>query len=136
MAMSRTAVAVMATLLSMGVLDAIWLTTMTTRLYRRQLPSLLLDTPSWAPALAFYLLYAMGVVVLVVRPALDGEWPLGRAIAVGALLGLVAYGTYDLTNQATLRGWSMVVTAVDMAWGASLTAVVAALAITAARRFS
>lgn len=134
--MGRTAVAVLATLLSMGVLDAIWLTTMTTRLYRRQLPGLLLDAPSLAPALAFYLLYAAGVVVLVVRPALEGEWSVGRVVAVGALLGLVAYGTYDLTNQATIRGWSMVVTVVDIAWGASLTAVVVAIAVTAARRFS
>ena len=134
--MSRTAVAVIATLLSMGVLDAIWLATMTSRVYRRQLSDLLLDTPIWAPALAFYLLYAVGVVVLVVRPALDGEWSLGRAVGVASLLGLVAYGTYDLTNQATLRGWSMVVTVIDMAWGASLTAVVAAIAITAARRFT
>ncbi|MSQ29772.1 MAG: DUF2177 family protein, partial [Dehalococcoidia bacterium] len=95
--MPRTAAAVIATLLSMGVLDAIWLTTMTTRLYRKQLSGLLLDTPSWAPAIAFYLLYAVGVMVLIVRPALDGEWSLGRVVAVGALLGLVAYGTYDLT---------------------------------------
>ena len=134
--MPRTAVAVIATLLSMGALDAIWLGTMTSRLYRKQLSGLLLDTPSWAPALAFYLLYAVGVVVLLVRPALEGEWPLGRVVAVGALLGLVAYGTYDLTNQATVRGWSVIVTAVDMAWGASLTAVVATIAVTAARRFS
>ena len=133
--MGRTAVAVIATLLSMGVLDAIWLTTMTSRIYRKQLPGLLLDTPSWPPALAFYLLYAAGVVVLVVRPALDGEWTLGRVIALGALLGLVAYGTYDLTNQATIRGWSMLVTAVDLIWGATLTAAVAAIAVTAARRF-
>lgn len=75
--MSRTAVSFLATLLSLGVLDAIWLTTMTTRLYRRQLSGLLLATPSWAPAFAFYLLYAVGVVVLVVRPALDGDWSLG-----------------------------------------------------------
>lgn len=134
--MPRTAVAVFATLLSMGILDAIWLTTMTTRLYRRQLPDLLLDTPSWAPALAFYLLYALGVVVLVVQPALDGQWPLNRALVAGVLLGLVAYGTYDLTNQATVRGWSIVVTAVDMAWGASLTAAVTAIAITVVRRFT
>lgn len=134
--MPRTAVAAVATLLSMGVLDAAWLMTMTTRLYRKQLPDLLLDTPSWAPAVAFYLLYAVGVVTLLVRPALEGDWALGRVVAMGALFGLVAYGTYDLTNQATVRGWSMVVTTVDMAWGASLTAVVAAIAITAARRFA
>lgn len=133
--MSQATIAAAATLLSMGVLDAIWLSTMTARLYRRQLPGLLLDTPSWVPALAFYVLYALGVVVLVVLPALDHEYSLARTILVGALLGLVAYGTYDLTNQATLRGWSSVVTLVDMTWGASLTAIVVGIAVTAARRF-
>ncbi len=133
--MNQTIIAAVATLVSMAILDAIWLATMTTRLYRRQLPGLLLDTPSWGPAVAFYLLYAVGVVVLVVLPALEYEHPLGRAILYGALLGLVAYGTYDLTNQATLRGWSTVVTLVDMTWGASLTAVVVCIAVTAARRF-
>lgn len=133
--MNRAAVAVIATLLSTGVLDAIWLSTMTARLYRKQLPGLLLDTPSWAPAVAFYLLYSVGVVVLVVLPALDRERSVGGVLITGAILGLVAYGTYDLTNQATIRGWSMLVTAVDMVWGATLTAVVAAVALTAARRF-
>ncbi len=132
--MNQTAIAVVATLLSMAVLDAIWLTTMTTRLYRRELPGLLLDSPNWLPAVAFYVLYATGVVLLVVLPALDRDIGLGRAVLSGALLGLVAYGTYDLTNQATLRGWSTVVTAVDMAWGASLTAIVVGIAVTAARR--
>lgn len=84
--------------------------------------------------MAFYVLYAVGVVVLVVLPALEHEHPLGRAILYGALLGLVAYGTYDLTNQATLRGWSSVVTLVDMTWGAFLTGVVVAIAVTMARR--
>ena len=132
--MSQTTIAVAATLLSMAVLDAIWLATMTSRLYRRQLPGLLLDAPSWAPAVAFYVLYAIGAVVLVVLPALERDLALGRAVLYGALLGLVAYGTYDLTNQATLRGWSTVVTLVDMTWGASLTAVVVCIAVTAARR--
>lgn len=133
--MNQATIAALTTLLSMGVLDAIWLSTMTARLYRRQLPGLLLDIPNWGPALAFYVLYAAGVVVLVVLPALEHEYPLGRAILFGALLGLVAYGTYDLTNQATLRGWSSVVTLVDMTWGASLTAIVVGIAVTAARRF-
>lgn len=133
--MGQTTTAVAATLLSMGVLDAIWLSTMTSRLYRREMPALLLETPSWAPAVAFYLLYAVGVVLLVVRPALDGDWTLGRVVGIGALLGLVAYGTYDLTNQATLRGWSTLVSVVDLTWGATLTAVVSTIAVAAARRF-
>lgn len=132
--MSRTVVAIAATLLSMGVLDAIWLSTMTTRLYRRELQGLLLDPPNWAPAVAFYVLYAVGVAVLVVLPALSREQPVIGAMALGALLGAVAYGTYDLTNQATLRGWSWLVTAVDMTWGAALTSMVVGVAVAAARR--
>lgn len=133
--MGQTTTAVVATLLSMGALDAIWLSTMTTRLYRREMPSLLLETPAWPPAIGFYLLYALGVVLLVVRPALDGDWTVWRVVGAGALLGAVAYGTYDLTNQATLRGWSTLVTVVDLTWGATLTAVVATIAVSAARRF-
>ena len=133
--MGQTTTVVVVTLLSMGVLDAIWLSTMTSRLYRREMPSLLLETPSWPPAAAFYLLYAVGVVLLVVRPALDGDWTPGRVAGTSALLGLVAYGTYDLTNQATLRGWSTLVTMVDLTWGATLTATVATVAVVVARRF-
>ena len=132
--MTRMFIAGVATLLSMGAMDAVWLTTMTSRFYRRQITDLLLDTPQWAPAVAFYLLYAVAVLLLVVGPALEGDWPLPRLIATGALLGIAAYGTYDLTNQATLRGWSVLVTVVDMAWGASLTAIVATIATMAARR--
>lgn len=132
--MTRLGIAGVATLLTMGVMDAVWLVTMTPRLYRRQIPDLLLDSPQWAPAVAFYLLYAAAVLVLVIRPALEGDWGLPRLLASGALLGLAAYGTYDLTNQATLRGWSTLVTTVDMAWGASLTATVGTVATLVARR--
>lgn len=132
----RTAIAAIATLVTMGILDAIWLSTMTSRLYRKELPELIRDSPSPAPALAFYLLYAAGVLVFVVLPALDRGWAVLTVLGTGALLGLVAYGTYDLTNQATLRGWSPLVTVVDLMWGATLTAVVASVAVAAARRLT
>lgn len=134
--MSQPVVAVISVLVTMGILDAIWLTTMTARLYRREMPELLLATPMWAPAILFYLLYAAGVVMLVVLPALERDFTLLRVAGTGALLGLVAYGTYDLTNHATIRGWSPIVTAVDLAWGTTLTAVVATVAVLIARRFA
>ena len=134
--MSQPVVAVISVLVTMGILDAIWLTTMTARLYRREMPELLLATPMWPPAILFYLLYAVGVLVLVVLPALERDYALLRVAGTGALLGLVAYGTYDLTNHATLRGWSPVVTVVDLAWGTTLTAVVATVAVIIARRFA
>ncbi len=134
--MSEDVVAAITLLGVMGVADAIWLTTMTDRFYRRELPGLLADTPQWVPALGFYVLYAVGTLVLVVMPALDGDDSTARVAGMGALLGLVAYGTYDLTNQATLRGWSARVTVVDMVWGASLTAVAAVAAVLAARELA
>jgi len=134
--MNQDIVATITLLGVMGVADAVWLTTMTNRFYRRELPGLLADTPKWVPALGFYVLYAIGTLVLVVMPALDADDSMARVAGMGALLGLVAYGTYDLTNQATLRGWSARVTVVDMLWGASLTAVAALAAVLAARELA
>ncbi|MQC18665.1 MAG: DUF2177 family protein [Chloroflexi bacterium] len=131
--MGETAIAAITVLAAMGVADAVWLTTMTNRFYRRELPGLLAETPQWAPALGFYLLYAVGTIILVVQPALDQEYSLARVAGTGALLGLVAYGTYDLTNLATVKNWSVRVTVVDMVWGAALTAASAVLAVVAAR---
>lgn len=132
--MSRELVAAVSLLITMGVLDAVWLATMTSRLYRAQLGELLLPAPQWLPALAFYVLYAVGAMLLVALPALREDWTLARAAMMAALLGLVAYGTYDLTNAATIRGWSNVVTLVDMVWGASLTATSVVIAVAVARR--
>ena len=133
--MGQPFVALLAVLLSMGILDAIWLTTMTERLYRRQMPDLLLATPQWVPAILFYLVYAAAVTHLVVLPALERGDSSLRVVITGALLGLAAYGTYDLTNHATIRGWSPVVTIVDLAWGTTLTALVSIVAVLVARRF-
>ena len=112
--------------------DMAWLTLMGPRLYRPVLGPLLADRFRLLPALAFYLLYLAGVLVLAVSPALKGA-DLRRALASGAVLGLVAYATYDLTNQATLRTWATRLSLVDMAWGAVLTAVAAGAGFVAAR---
>ncbi len=104
--------------------DAIWLTLTATPLYRARLGALMLEKPVAAPAVLFYVLYVLGVVVLVVLPALTARsWEF--ALTRGALLGCVAYATYDLTNQATLRGWSPVITCADIVWGTLLTAAAA-----------
>lgn len=113
--------------LAMLPLDAIWLGTVGRTFYKNELGGLLLDRPAWGAALAFYLLYPIGVVVFAQAPALrDSSWL--TALGYGALFGLMAYATYDLSNLATIRGFSTAVALVDMAWGAVLTALVAAIA--------
>lgn len=103
-------------------LDAAWLGTMASRLYRPILGALMLERPDVLAAAAFYLLYVAGVVVLAIAPALnDGRWL--AALGRGACLGFIAYATYDFTNQATLQGWSWRITLIDLAWGTIATSV-------------
>lgn len=106
------------TLIAFLILDGLWLGVVMGPTYRSLLGSLMLDQPRLLPAGLFYLLYVFGCVVFVVLPS--ASWQ--RAARLGALLGLVAYGTYDLSNWATLQGWSAQLAAMDMAWGTFLTA--------------
>jgi uncharacterized membrane protein len=78
---------------------------------------------NWAAAMLFYLLFIVGLLVFVVRPALAAGVPL-QALFYGALLGLISYATYDFTNLATLRDWPLVITVVDLVWGTVLGGVV------------
>ncbi|MEP7056268.1 MAG: DUF2177 family protein [Caldimonas sp.] len=112
-------------------LDATWLSLTAERLYRPALGHLMQAGFDLFPALAFYLVYFAGIVVFAVAPA-AGRWR--AAFGHGALLGLVAYSTYDLTNQATLRGWPWHVTAADLCWGTAVTALSAAAATFATAR--
>ncbi len=106
----------------MAVLDFAWLSTMVGPLYRRNLPGMLADNPNMVAAVAFYLIYIVGILIFAVRPALvGGDWKM--AASYGALFGFFAYATYDLTNLATLKVWSLRVSLIDMAWGAALTAI-------------
>ena len=90
------------TLVAFLVIDFIWLSTMASRLYRPAIGDLLAENFRLAPAVVFYLIYAAGLTFLAVRPAfLTGEWT--TALLYGAVVGFMAYATYDLTNQATLK---------------------------------
>ena len=104
-------------------IDMVWLGLVAKGFYRRQIGSLMRESVGWPAAIAFYRLFILGLVVFVVAPAMDdGSWL--RALLLGALFGLIAYATYDLTNLATLRGWPLTVTVVDLIWGAALAATV------------
>lgn len=117
-------VAYVAAAVCMMVVDSVWLTLAAANFYRPHLGPLLADQFRLGPAITFYLLYLAGVVFFAVRPALvTGRWQ--TAVLHGLVLGLVAYGTYDLTNQATLKTWPVIVTVVDLFWGSFLTALTA-----------
>jgi len=103
------------------ILDFGWLTLMGQRLYQNEIGQLLTKQVRWLPAVAFYLIYIAGLVFFAVRPAL-ASGQLTTAALNGAVLGLVAYATYDLTNQATMAVWSTKVTVADLIWGAVITA--------------
>jgi len=117
--------------LVMGGLDYLWLTTMMGPLYQRVLGPILAAEPDMKAAIAFYLVYLTGIMWFTVRPALtSGDWTV--ALMNGALFGFFAYATYDLTNMATLKTWSLQLTLTDIAWGTVLTATTASTAALAA----
>jgi uncharacterized membrane protein len=106
-------------------LDFIWLGKVATGFYRSQLGDMMRDRPDFAAAGAFYLIYVAGIVYFAVQPNLSsGSW--ANAFLSGAILGLIAYGTYDITNLATLKNWPLAMSLVDMAWGTVLTGTAAA----------
>ena len=126
-------VAYLAAGLSFGALDAAWLSWAGKRLYRPALGDLLAPSFRPAPAIVFYLAYVAAVVWFAVRPGMDQG--IGCAALNGAMLGAIAYATYNLTNQATLRHWPVHVTLIDIAWGAFATAAASAAACWATVRF-
>ncbi len=119
------AIAYLVTLLVFVGVDLIWLTWVGGPVYRDALGDLLLPTVRMQPALAFYLIYPLGLTMFAVHSGLHGTGMAGAAVA-GALFGFFTYATYDLTNFATLRHWTLAVTLMDIGWGCVLGAVTAA----------
>lgn len=132
--MSRYLLAYAGTLVAFLAIDALWLGVLMGSTYKSYLGEMMLAQPKLLPAALFYLLYAVGLVVLAVMPALRADsWSM--AAALGALLGLVAYATYDLSNLATLRGWPLPLTLIDIAWGTVLSATAACAGFALAQRY-
>jgi uncharacterized membrane protein len=126
MTMGAWIIAYIATGVAFLGLDAVWLSFAANKLYRPQIGPLMLDTFSVPPAALFYLIYIGGIVFFAIAPALaSGRWT--AALVRGALLGCLAYATYDLTNQATLKGWSSTVTIADLCWGTFVTGAAASV---------
>ena len=102
------------------VLDLLWLKLFMGGVFKSELGDIALQTPRLVPAAIFYVMYAAGILVFVAIPTAASPWH--NAFALGALFGLMAYGTYDLTNMATLKPWTWKLAGMDMAWGSLVTA--------------
>ena len=106
-------------------LDFLWLGFIAKGLYARQIGQLLKPDVNWVAAILFYLIFVAGLVVFVIQPSLRESWT--NAALMGAFFGLVAYATFDLTSLALLRDWPVLVTVIDLAWGATLGAAVSVI---------
>ena len=102
------------------IIDVIWLSFSVKSFYRPNIGHLLLDTPVMWAAILFYLIYVIGLAVVIIEPSLNYQ-NTQKFLIKAFMFGLVAYGTYNLTNMATIKGWSPNVVFVDMIWGGSLT---------------
>ena len=110
------------------LIDIVWLSQAVPYFYQPNIGDLLREDPIILIAALFYLIYPIGVNILVVIPALEGKF-IKKVFFNGFIFGFVAYGTYNLTNMATLKGWSIHVVLVDMLWGGILTASSATFAV-------
>ncbi len=125
--MKTTALSFCLFLITMLILDGVWLGTMYNRFYLPNIGHLTANSFQLIPALCFYLLYALGLTIFVLNPGLQKADTYFHILLMGALFGAVAYGTYDLTNHATLKNWPAIVTIVDLAWGTTVTGIACAL---------
>ena len=140
---AKIVMAYVVTALVFGVLDAVWLRTAGPLLYRPALGELLADKFRLAPALTFYAIYIAGLTYFAVVPGMLSSGAMASssfagvplAVLHGTLIGLLAYATYNLTNQATMKVWPSHVTLIDMAWGAVASGFAAGVATFVVTRF-
>ncbi len=109
------------------LIDALWLTVIARSMYKHYLGYLMGEVVWWA-VISFYVLFIFGLQYFCIIPAMKAQSVM-QALYTGALFGLVSYATYDLTNQATIKGWPILITGIDLLWGAFIGAVVSALTV-------
>ena len=110
------------------IIDMVWLMWLGRGFYVEEIGSLLLEQPNLIAAFAFYALYIAGLVYLVIAPAAEAD-SVTKAVISGAVFGLVAYATYDLTNLAVMKGFTLKIALIDMVWGMALSAAVSGLTV-------
>ena len=110
------------------IIDMVWLMWLGRGFYVEEIGSLLLEQPNLIAAFAFYALYIAGLVYLVIAPAAEADSVM-KAVISGAVFGIVAYATYDLTNLAVMKGFTLKIALIDMVWGMALSAAVSGLTV-------
>jgi len=116
------------------IIDVLWLSISVKLFYRPQIGLLLNEKPIFWAAILFYLVYIFGIAILIIQPSLNND-SMSQSFWTGLILGVVAYGTYNLTNMATIKNWSVYVVVVDMAWGGFLTGFSSSLGIFLSKKF-
>jgi uncharacterized membrane protein len=119
--MIRLIAAYFATAVAFAAVDFVWLTRFGPKVYFPTLDAVAMPTARLGPAVVFYVVYIAGIMALAVWPRRND--PLIKTTLTGAILGAMAYATYDLTNQATLKVWATQITVIDIAWGTFVTAI-------------
>ena len=122
------------TFIAFLTIDSLWLGLVAPAFYRSQIGFIMADQPNFLAAGLFYILFILGLVFFVVEPGVR-EQTLTQTVLRGALFGLVTYATYDLTNLATLAGWPVLLTVVDLAWGTVLSSTVTLISVWVGKRF-
>lgn len=117
------------------ILDSVWLGVISPGLYQEYIGHLLAEEVNWPAAAIFYLVFIAGLVFFAVKPSLQhNSWKI--ALKNGAFFGLVCYATYDLTNQATMRDWPIMITVIDVLWGTFICGISSMISFIAARKIA
>jgi uncharacterized membrane protein len=115
-------------------IDLTWLGLIAKKMYADKLGFIMSPQVNWVPAILFYLLFVIGLLLMVILPAIEKKsWT--HALLYGILFGLVTYATYDLTNLATLKNWPVSITIIDLIWGAFLSAATSVISFFAIQKF-
>ena len=115
------------------IVDILWLSFAVKNFYKPNLGPLLNESPVMWAAILFYLIYVLGLAIVIIYPSIDKS--IIHIFGLGSVFGIVSYGTYNLTNMATIKNWSANVVYVDMIWGGLLTGVSVSIGIYLARKF-
>lgn len=109
------------------ILDLIWFSLTVEKFYKPYLGHIISDNFNYLAAAIFYIIYSFGLSYLIVLPAVEADHTVFRVLCDAFILGFIAYGAYDLTNQATIKDWPVIVTIIDMLWGGVVTSLAAAI---------